>query len=410
LYAAALVSTCAPVATAQQPQFRAAVETVRVDAVVTDGDGNFIDDLRAGEFTLFEDGEQREIVTVELVDLANRQVRRIGSEVSVAPNAPPAATSSAAGERASDLGAIVFFIDLPGLYFKSSADFADSMERLFSRTAQLELPYAIYLVDMAGRLRELQPLTTDLEALREAADAARATTSPVFMREYLFGAVDVGEGGAYRADRGEARGRTLYTYRLLRDFVDSLAHRAGRTALVWVSTGVDLAAYENVVRPYALLGQANPTPGSVFRTYNPDLKVLDLQEQLHRAANSANVSIYAVDPSALADFFLTPGGSLKRRDGSTEDARGNSLRNAAHATGGDVFIGWTELDRVLETIERDAGRFYLLSYVDCRRQGQPTSRSHPFPHRDRRKRRPCIPPTDGHCGCSPRCATMRASS
>lgn len=363
LCTAALVSTCTALAAAQQPQFRAAVETVRVDAVVTDGDGNFIDDLRAGEFTLFEDGERREIVTVELVDLASRQVHRVGSEAAIAPNDPPVAATSATGERASDLGAIIFFIDLPGLYFKNSADFADSMERLFTRTAQLNLPYAIYLVDMAGRLRELQPLTNDREALRQAAETARATTSPVFLREYLFGALDAGEGGAYRADRGEARGRTLYTYGLLRDFVDSLAHRAGRTALVWVSTGVDLAAYENVARPYALLGQQDPTPGAVFRTYNPDLKVLDLQDQLHRAANSANVSIYAVDPTTLADLYLTGGGTLKRRDGTADDARGNSLRNAAHATGGDVFIGWSELDRVLQAIERDAERFYLISYV-----------------------------------------------
>lgn len=363
---------CPPLATPQQQRFRASVDTVRVDAVVTDGDGNFIDDLRADEFKLFEDGVQQEIVGVQLVDLANRRVQHVGRQetpggaaVSEADAAEAAAadTLSSTGERATDLGAIIFFIDLPGLYFKSSADFADSMQRLFERTAQLELPYAIYLVDMAGRLRELQPLTTDLEALQEAARTARATTSPVFVREYLFGALDAGEGGAYRADRGESRARTLYTYRLLRDFVDSLAHRAGRTALVWVSTGVDLAAYENVRQPYALMGQTDPTPGAVFRTYSPDLNVLDLQEQLHHAANSANVSIYSVDPSTLADFYLAAGGGLKRRDGGAEDARGNSLRNAAHATGGDVFIGWTELDRVLQTIERDAGRFYLLSYV-----------------------------------------------
>lgn len=371
--ALAVLVSCGALAAQQQPQeFRAAVETVRVDAVVTDGDGNFIDDLRADEFTLFEDGEQREIVTVELVDLAARQVRRLadgpdagagGASPGAAAAAAPAEPALANGERAAEMGAVIFLVDLPGLTFKNSITFAESMERVFGRMQELSLPYAIYLVDMAGRLREIQPLTDNMQALREGAGAIRETPASVSRENFFYlGALDADAGPMNRVARGMERGRTIYTYGLLRDFVDSLAHRSGRTALVWVSTGVDLTAYETIERPYRITGEENPTPGARFRNYSPDLDVLDYQEQLHRAANAANVSIYSVDPTTLADFYIT-GGSLKRRDGGAEDARGNSLRNAAHATGGDVFIGWTELDRVLVNIERDAGRFYLLSYM-----------------------------------------------
>lgn len=347
----------------QNPQFTAAVHTVRVDVVVTDGQGEFIGDLSPDDFTLFEDGERQDIVSVELVDLAARQVQRLS---------PPAEVSTASGvqgpdaNRASDLGAMVFFIDLPGLYFQNSIRFAESMERVLARFERLTIPYAVYLVDMAGRLRELQPLTVDRDALQEAAGDVRSTLASV-SRENLFASLDAGAGvgtiggGAARAARYEARARTIYTFGLLRDFVESLAHRSGRTALVWVSTGVDLASYETIARPSWMTGESNTQPGGEFRSYSPDLNVLRLEEELHRAANTANVSIYSVDPSALHDFY--PNGIIRSRAGGAEDARGNSLRHAAHETGGDVFIGWSELDRVLENIERDAGRFYLLSYV-----------------------------------------------
>ena len=356
---AGVTVAASPSATAGQ-QFRTDVEIVRVDVVVTDNDGAFIDDLRAGEFTLFEDGARQDIVSVELVDLAARQVQQVAMEAGV-PGEPTPELRPAVS--AGDLGAVIFFIDLPGLAFKSSIDFAESMQRVFAKVEQLSLPYAIYLVDMAGRLREIQPLTVDIGALQGAAADVRSTPAPV-SRENLFhgGALDADAGSANRFARFTERTRTLYTFELLRDFVDSLAHRSGRTALVWVSTGVDLAAYDTITRPYQITGQQDPMPGVRSRSYNPDLNVLGLQRELHQAANSVNVSIYSVDPSTLADFHLG-GIGLKRRDGGAEDARGNSLRNAAHATGGDVFIGWTDLDRVLVNIERDAGRFYLLSYV-----------------------------------------------
>ena len=48
-------------ASAQQPQFGATVARVRVDVIVTDEDGDFVEDLTAGNFRLFEDGKRQEI-------------------------------------------------------------------------------------------------------------------------------------------------------------------------------------------------------------------------------------------------------------------------------------------------------------------------------------------------------------
>ena len=41
---------------AQTPIFRSAVSLVRVDTIVTDEDGNFVDGLTAADFRVFEEG------------------------------------------------------------------------------------------------------------------------------------------------------------------------------------------------------------------------------------------------------------------------------------------------------------------------------------------------------------------
>ena len=42
---------------------------VRVDVIVRDGDGGFVDDLTAADFRIFEDGDEQEILGLQFVDL-----------------------------------------------------------------------------------------------------------------------------------------------------------------------------------------------------------------------------------------------------------------------------------------------------------------------------------------------------
>lgn len=110
LVAALLLSVIAEPAVQQRPRFEATVARVRVDVIVTDGTGRFIDDLRPEDFMLFEDGEEQGILDFQLVDLVAGTVASpaVGSSVSsismrAAPEAPSATTNAA-----RDLGAMVF--------------------------------------------------------------------------------------------------------------------------------------------------------------------------------------------------------------------------------------------------------------------------------------------------------------
>lgn len=341
----------------QRPVFGATLERVRVDVIVTDAEGRFLADLRPEEFVVYEDGVRQEVRTVQLVDLVAQRVTELRPGPSVdAGRDESSASGTEAGDigeavQPADFGAIVYLIDFPGLDHRIKLNFVEAWEFLLSRTESVNVPQAVYLVDNVGRLREVATLTMDVEALRQA------------VREVGETGLTIGPGAAGGGNIWSGAGlgwivRPTYTLELLRQFADALAARPGRTALVWVSVGVTLA---------------DPR----FRGYVPHQGLLDLQREMHRAANTSNVSIYAVDPSRWVDFL--PGFfSMERgapgqinappprdtiRAGSDRDALGNSLRAAAQETGGQAFILQAYLDEVLQTIEEESSRYYLLTYA-----------------------------------------------
>ncbi|MFQ5743000.1 MAG: VWA domain-containing protein [Acidobacteriota bacterium] len=399
----------AQVPAAAQQRFRATVSRVRVDVIVTDDDGNFVVDLGINDFRLFEDGRPEQVLNVQLVDLAAGRVvdlpRGPEEEAPVSFPTAPAASDSApdtsiedrSAAATSDLGAIVFFVDATALGQRTKVRFVDALDRAIGRGGELAVPQAIYLVDQLGHLKELAPLMLDVDRLHRVIRVLRDT--PLVrqpLRDQLITALvdtdslaaaptsglSAGQSvgcGALRAwvneKEANERARSLYSYKLLTQFSNSLSARSGRTALVWVSSGVKLMQGG----PFAGLLAARC--GGDTGLYSPDQEILRRQEELHRAANSANVSIYSLDPSLLADLHLdmanaqigplppgvyggrgSPRAVLRRVNPSLQAER-DSLRHAAKETGGKAFIAWTDLGKALEAMEADTSRYYLLSYM-----------------------------------------------
>ncbi len=364
----------------QRQRFEATVSRVRVDVIVRDDNGNFIDDLSAADFRVFEDGDEQQILGVQMVDLpAGILVDRTRPAAGLPATALVADTDPAAGtpsERSSDFGAMVFLVDFQNLDFRNKLRFTEAWENLIAQTDGLQIPRAVYLIDQVGRLEELAPLTQDPDILLTAAEevSTRSNVRRSLRDERIE---DTGPGDElFRRYRD--RDRALYTYELLTQFAEGLSARSGRTALVWVSTGVSLM-YEDAysTAPPAAsgagrLGQSRPTFGG-----SPNPMILERQKAFHRAANSANVSVYTVDPTpkieqalGMADARYGPiaeGGPTplagNMQMGFELDAIRNSLRQASAETGGKSFIGWADLTEVLTEIEADTGRYYLLTYA-----------------------------------------------
>ena len=357
--AVVLLLAATPVlASRQQIRFEASVSRVRVNVIVTDREGRFIDDLRAEDFRLYEDDEPREITGVQLVDLAAGELTMLDavdpagdaggatpSTVDVPPSAPDASAPAAETiDVAARFGAIVFFIDFIGLDHVTKLHFTNQWERYLRDRETTAVPQAVYMVDQVGVLREIAPLTIDMDVIRAAQQTVEAT--PLTRYSASDDSINEREGAFREYDRAQ------YSFRLLGSFADALAARPGRTALVWVSRGLDLKANLHA------------------RGFGPNARLLQMQDEFVAAANTGNVSVYGVDPSRLIDLF--GGDPSGTRAGGVRDEMGDTLRHAARETGGEAFVAWADFGEVVETIENDSARYYLITYAvaDTDRDGE----------------------------------------
>lgn len=383
----------------QRPVFGATVSQVQVDAIVTNRSGEFVDNLTQADFTVYEDNEPQQILDIQLIDLAAGTIVDLGDseDTSQTFDSTNATDSSdevtktpdniAAVDSATNYGALVFLIDGSSLDLKTKSRFLVAWEKLLKTTEGLRIPRAVYLANNFGTLEELVPLTLETDPLFEAIEAVRKTPTPGNSMKSNFYELldDMNFPQGIDAARAKARAfeyeetqRSMASLALLTQFCDALSSRSGRTALIWVTTGIKIT----VGGPYTILTGEDPaSPAAVwerqqqlFDPYTPDSQITARQRQLHEAANSANVSIYTVDPTLRGDLRSMDVDVSTRSAGdagrlssiefqSSLDSLRDSLKDAATATGGESFVYWTDLGAALATIEKDSSRFYLLTYA-----------------------------------------------
>lgn len=116
-------------------------------------------------------------------------------------------------------------------------------------------------------------------------------------------------------------------------------------------------------------------PGAEHYTYlSPSTDATERLRRLFDAANSANVSIYSLDPIPVtelrrlaADPRVSTPAVRDLLDSSAVQSAMEGLKDglwqAADETGGRAYIGATELGGALTGINDDTGRFYLLNYA-----------------------------------------------
>ncbi len=403
LAVAALLVPASVSSVQQRPSFGATVARVRVDVIVTDEEGRFVADLRPDELVLYEDGAEQQILSTQIVDLAAGTVTEFRR---AAPSGADAAanfdTRPVSSVTSGEFGALIYLVDLPGLDRKNKDRFAEAWLRLLDESEPHGIPRAVYMIDQVGRLRELTPLTLSLEALRDAVVAVRDAplTRPGLRHRLLRVAADVVAADAadfvdpsandlneIRILETQERARTRATFELLTQFCSALSARRGRTALVWVTSGVQLTeggpgtalavAYMEISDPEFNAGtvdRSRRTGSSLFSYLSIDSDLTGLQEALHQAANSANVSIYTIDPTPRADYRSLATDMRVRGPGlsdllnssivqSSLEGLQDALWQAAAETGGQAAIGATDLGEALRNVVEDSSRFYLLSYA-----------------------------------------------
>jgi VWFA-related protein len=282
---------------------------VRIDAFVVDARGRTVDDLRASDFELREDGAPQTIDALRFV--------RAGART---PNdeAPHAIESDADERREASRAGVRLFAIFLDEYHVSPGAAADRARDALGRFIDTSLGPRDLLVVM-------KPLDS-LFTIRLAYDraAARQTVAAFEGRKGVYTARNTYERN-YMAS-------TPAAVEQMRMQVTISAVNALAVHLGWVAPDARkslIVVSEGLGRPARRRGLSLPTIDSVTRS-----------------ANRSNVSVYAIDP----------------REDINDAADGDALRTVAVETDGLSIVAADALEAGLRRIEKDSAAYYLITY------------------------------------------------
>lgn len=364
----------------QRPDFATEVDRVRVDVLVTDGDGEFIDDLTLRDFVLLEDGVEQPLLSAVRIDLEAGEVQPVLPGVTVDEAPAPAAEVSP-----NEYGALIYFIESRTLDRRARQRFLDAWNASLAGTDELTFPHSVYMSDHHGRLLRIAPLTRNLQRLRAIGMALKQAR---FFERLEMGGFPTTDIPKDRRDRDELAevgvevpdlyelSQDLHTFDLLQALIRDLGERPGRKALIWVSTG--LYTRLRASRPFQL-------PSAIDNFFDADTRMGEALARTVQVGNSAGVSLYGVDPSLVSerrsqdveerrsefDVDLTttsPDGGVAQDPLELELARRDAPRDALVAlskgTGGRSYAyAGPSVTSALQEIQADNSRYYLLTYA-----------------------------------------------
>jgi VWFA-related protein len=330
--------------TPQTPVFRAGVDYVRVDVVVTSGaDDRPVTDLTKDDFEIVEHGRPQTVNDFEYVAVPVGQ--RTGE--AKAPSGPPpdVATNIAPSPKSR-----LFVMIVDDLHILES-DIINVKKVMTDFIGALSPDDEVAIV-FVGHSNLSQNFTTDRGLLLKTVDHVRDSLG--------FGLDALGRSSASNIVGGDPK--IMHQYAVSADLVlKNVALSLGgsshsRRAIVYVTGGS--------VVPSTFNG-----PG-----VGPD--DFDELQDAYDTARRADVPIYTLDPrgqiladdvvrggmSAIGGFDLPAGESTRARIAANIRQQNDRLAEVAINTGGLAFTNQSNLTRAVEHIVADNGNYYLLGY------------------------------------------------
>jgi VWFA-related protein len=345
----------------EQPVFRAGINFVRVDVIVSDRKGTPVEDLQPEDFEVFEDGKPQTIETFKLVRLSG-QVEPGGE------GARPIRSDYDEETEALREDVRIFVFMLDDYHVRRGAAMA-AREQLVRFIRNQLGP-----LDLIGVMYPLTPVT-DLRLTRNHEEVIRVVER-FEGRKFDYRPRNEFEDrySMYPAEVVE-RIRNEVSLSALRGLMTRLGGlREGRKAVILVSEGYSNYLPPQLRDPIAEMpGFGNPArrrAGVGDRDFNEEraqfFSEAEMQtylREVYDAANRANTAIYAVDPRGLSAFEY----DINEGVGQSTDSRMlnttmNSLRQLADQTDGRAIVNRNDLDGGMRQIVRDSSAYYLIGY------------------------------------------------
>ncbi len=349
-----------------QPIFRGGINTVRVDVIVSDRQGNPVTDLKLEDFEIEEDGKPQKAETFRLI--------KIDTEVQ------PAYTQRAIRSRndeetaASDENSRIF------------AFFLDDYHVLRDSSMSMKKPVIDFITnqlaptDLATVMHPLTPV-----------DAAVLTRN----HQGIINAVEKFEGRKYNYEPINAI-ENNYVYKLTPDAIEIIRRqvslsairglctklgslREGRKSLILLSEGFNATLppqmRSNLAGGYVgSSGVGGGATNDPFAAENNTMEDrvqfsanMDMQREMQDvwdACNRNNTAIYAVDPRGLAVGAFDISQNISQRTSQSYlNASIDSLRELAANTDGRAIVNRNDLAAGMKQIIRDASAYYLVGYT-----------------------------------------------
>lgn len=362
-----------------QPVFRAGINFVRVDAIVTDRQGAPVTDLTAADFEVFEDDARQQIETFRFVKVDTAAPVETVGRLNTREDEENAAQDE-------DARIFVFFLDEYHVRLGNSlAARKHLIEFVQTQLGPRDLVSVMYPLSPLDSV----VLTRNHAQLVNAIDRFQGRKYDYTPRNALE------ERYANQPTEVVERVRRQVSLSALTGLSVKLgALREGRKAIVLVSEGYVALLPPQLRNPIATMpGLGNPNRMNPLAGDNSFIEdrarfsgELDVQSELQRVfeeANRSNTAIYAVDPRGLAT------GEFDIQDNVMGRASQESLRQTqstlqvlAENTDGRAIINRNDLARGMQQIVRDSSAYYLLGYNST--QSRSDGKFHPIRVRVRR--------------------------
>ncbi len=342
-----------------QPIFRAGINFVRVDVIVTDRQGNPVADLQQSDFEVTEDGKPQTVESFKLV-----KVETLPQEYTTRTIRTREDEETAAADENARI--FVFFLDDYNVRLGNSMSarkpVADFVRNQLAPNDLVAVMYPLTPLDAVVLTRNHESVIRTIERFEGRKFRYEARND--IEQRYVDQPTEVVERIRRQVSLSALKGLSIKLGAL----------REGRKAIVLLSEGYTAMLPPQMRDAIAgFTGLGNPAAGNPFAGENNiqedrarNMAEMDLQTELQLvfdAANRTNTAIYAVDPRGLSTGEFDIQDNINQRT-SQEALRSTmaSLQILAENTDGRAIVNRNDLAKGMEQIVRDSSAYYLVGY------------------------------------------------